>query len=105
MKKLIDLISSRFFVFVFAVLRQVIWLLLISWGMSSLSAPVTMTADILSILLVLWIVNKEINPSYKLVDYFDFSTAGIWNGCILVIWRVKSCKKDDRRVRCSCTGN
>ena len=25
-----------------------------------------MTADILSILLVLWIVNKEINPSYKL---------------------------------------
>ena len=66
MKKLIDLISSRFFVFVFAVLLQVIWLLLISWGMSSLSAPVTMTADILSILLVLWIVNKEINPSYKL---------------------------------------
>ena len=41
-------------------------MLLISWGMSSLSAPVTMTADILSILLVLWIVNKEINPSYKL---------------------------------------
>ena len=80
MKKLIDLISSRFFVFVFAVLLQVIWLLLISWGMSSLSAPVTMTADILS-------------------------TAGIWNGCIFVIWRVKSCKKDDRRVRCSCTGN
>ena len=60
------MISSRFFVFVFAVLLQVIWLLLISWGMSSLSAPVTMTADILSILLVLWIVNKEINPSYKL---------------------------------------
>lgn len=66
MKKIVDLISSRIFVFILAVLLQLVWLVVLAWGMSNISTPVGWIMDIFGLLLVLWIVNKKINPSYKL---------------------------------------
>ena len=66
MKKIIDLVSSRIFVFILAVLLQLIWLLLLAWGMTNLATPATWLVESLSLIFVLWIVNKKINPAYKL---------------------------------------
>ena len=75
MKKIIDLVSSRIFVFVLAVLLQLVWLVALAWGMRNISTTVGWIMDILSLFLVLWLVNKKINPSYKLA----------WTILILVI--------------------
>ena len=66
MKKIIDLVSSRIFVFALAVLLQLVWLVALAWGMRNISATVGWIMNILSLFLVLWLVNKKINPSYKL---------------------------------------
>ena len=75
MKKIIDLVSSRIFVFALAVLLQLVWLVALAWGMRSISTTVGWVMNILSLFLVLWLVNKKINPSYKLA----------WTILILVI--------------------
>ena len=66
MKKIIDLVSSRIFVFILAVLLQMVWLMLLAWGMTNLATPATWLVESLSLIFVLWIVNKNINPAYKL---------------------------------------
>ena len=66
MKKIIDLVSSRIFVFILAVLLQMVWLMLLAWGMTNLATPATWLVESLSLIFVLWIVNKKINPAYKL---------------------------------------
>lgn len=75
MKKIIDLVSSRIFVFALAVLLQLVWLVALAWGMRNISTTVGWVMNILSLFLVLWLVNKKINPSYKLA----------WTILILVI--------------------
>ena len=40
MKKIIDLVSSRIFVFVLAVLLQLVWLVALAWGMRNISTTV-----------------------------------------------------------------
>lgn len=66
MKKLIDLISSRIFVTVTAVLLQLIWIFLMLWGLGAFSSHIMSIINLLSLMMVLWVVNKKINPSYKL---------------------------------------
>ena len=91
MKKIIDLVSSRIFVFVLAVLLQLVWLVALAWGMRNISTTVGWIMDILSLFLVLWLVNKKINPSYKLA----------WTILILVIpvFR-RNCVPAVRRIPC-----
>lgn len=66
MKKIIDLISSRLFVTVVAVLLQLIWIFAMVLGLGAFSGYVMNVISLLSLVLALWIVNKRINPSYKL---------------------------------------
>ena len=66
MKKIIDIISSRLFVTIAAVLLQLIWIFAMLWGMGAFSGHIMNLISLLSVIMVLWIVNKEINPSYKL---------------------------------------
>lgn len=66
MKKIIDLISNRIFVTVVAVLLQLIWIFAMLWGLGAFSGHIMNLISLLSLLMVLWIVNKDINPSYKL---------------------------------------
>ena len=66
MKKIIDLISNRIFVTVVAVLLQLIWIFAMLWGLGAFSGHIMNLISLLSLLMVLWIVNKKINPSYKL---------------------------------------
>lgn len=67
MKKIIDIVSSRIFVTILALLLQLIWILTSLWGLASYSGHIMTVINVLSLLMVLWIVNKKTNPSYKLV--------------------------------------
>ena len=66
MKKFIDIVSSRIFLTAVAVLLQLVWIFAVLWGMGAFSGHLMNLISILSLILVLWIVNKKINPSYKL---------------------------------------
>ena len=65
-KKIIKLLFNRIFYVAFAMLVQLGWLFLIVWQLAAYSKYISFGITILSILVVLWIVNKKINPSYKL---------------------------------------
>ena len=75
MKKVIDFISNRVVVVGFAVLLQLAWIMFLVWQMNNHSHVVGTIMNILSLFLVLWLVNRDINPSYKLA----------WTILILVI--------------------
>ena len=66
LKKIAKLIFNRLFYVVFAMAVQLGWLLLLFLKAASYSRYISVGLTILSILVVLWIVNREINPSYKL---------------------------------------
>ena len=66
MKKLVDLLSNRLFVTIVAVLLQLAWIFALLWGVGAFSGHLMNLINVLSLILVLWIVNKKSNPSYKL---------------------------------------
>ena len=59
MKKIIDIISSRLFVTIAAVLLQLIWIFAMLWGVGAFSGHIMNLISLLSVLMVLWIVNKK----------------------------------------------
>lgn len=66
LKKLSKLLFNRIFYVVFALLAQLGWILIMAWRLAGYSRYISIGLNILSILIVLWIVNQKINPSYKL---------------------------------------
>lgn len=66
LKKLSKLLFNRIFYVVFALLVQLGWILIMAWRLAGYSRYISIGLNILSILVVLWIVNQKINPSYKL---------------------------------------
>lgn len=66
MKKIIDIVSSRIFVTIMAVLMQLVWIFAMLWWFGTFSRSIMTVINVLSVIMVLWIVNKKINPSYKL---------------------------------------
>lgn len=66
LKKLLKLLFNRIFYVVFALLIQLGWILIIAWRLAGYSRYISIALNIVSILVVLWIVNQKINPSYKL---------------------------------------
>lgn len=65
-KKLSNIISNRIFVIALGILLQLMWIITMVWGFAELSGFFRNFIMIASIVLVLWIVNQRINPSYKL---------------------------------------
>lgn len=66
LKKLSKLLFNRIFYVVFALLVQLGWILIMAWRLAGYSRYISIGLNILSVLIVLWIVNQKINPSYKL---------------------------------------
>lgn len=65
-KKIGKLIFNRIFYVILALVFQLAWIMLIVWKMAAYSQYIYLAMDIIGVVVVLWIVNKEINPSYKL---------------------------------------
>ena len=66
LKKLLKLIFNRIFYIVFALLVQLGWLFMMAWKLAAYSKYISIGITAISIIAVLWILNKKINPSYKL---------------------------------------
>lgn len=66
LKKLLQLIFNRIFYVAVALLVQLGWILLLFWRLNNYSKYASAVLSIISVLCVLWIANKKINPSYKL---------------------------------------
>lgn len=66
LKKIAKLLFNRIFYVAFAMAIQLGWLLAIFLRLAGYSRYMSMALDIISILVVLRIVNRKINPSYKL---------------------------------------
>ena len=66
LKKIAKLLFNRVFYVLFALAVQLGWLLTIFLRLAGYSRYMSIALDIVSILIVLKIVNRKINPSYKL---------------------------------------
>ena len=66
MKFISKLFASRVFTVVLAVLIQICWMFFGVWQLSRYHRYVSILISVFSIILVLWIINKRINPAYKL---------------------------------------
>lgn len=66
LKKISKLLFNRIFYVVVALMIQLGWILLTVWRLAGYSKWINLGISLLTILVVLWLVNKKINPSYKL---------------------------------------
>lgn len=66
LNKIAKLLFNRIFYVVVALLVQLGWILLTVWRLAGYSRYISMGLNIISILVVLWIINRKLNPSYKL---------------------------------------
>ena len=66
LKRILKLLFNRIFYVAAALLLQLGWLLIMAWRLAAYSKYISNAIAVISILVVLWIVNKKINPSYKL---------------------------------------
>ena len=65
-KKILQLLFNRIFYVAVALMLQLAWLMITVWRLAAYSKYISNAIAIISVLVVLWIVNKKINPSYKL---------------------------------------
>lgn len=66
MKTLSKLFSSRIFTVMLAILLQVVWFTMMLWGLSSYSRYIEIFIVIITIVVLLYIINRPMNPAYKL---------------------------------------
>ena len=66
LKKIAKLLFNRIFYVAVALLIQLVWVFLFVWELAGYSQYISLGNTVLSIVMVLWILNKRINPSYKL---------------------------------------
>ena len=66
LSKVLKLLFNRIFYVVVALLLQLGWLFLMIARFVGYSNYISVALEVLSVLVILWIVNKKINPSYKL---------------------------------------
>ena len=66
LKKIAKLLFNRIFYVAVALLLQLVWVFLFVWELAGYSQYISLAITVLSIVMVLWILNKRINPSYRL---------------------------------------
>lgn len=66
MNKTLKILFNRIFYVAFALILQLWWLFMAVWRLTEYSRYASMAISVLSFLVVLWLVSRDINPSYKL---------------------------------------
>lgn len=66
LKKIAKLLFNRIFYVAVAILIQLAWIFITVWRLAGYSRYISWGISALSIIVVLWLVNKKMNPSYKL---------------------------------------
>ena len=88
LKNLIRFVFSRVFFVAAALLLQLLWLLAMVWRLNSISRFVGVTISVLSFIAVLWLVNKKINPSYKLAWTIVILAIPVWICTVYFLWKI-----------------
>ena len=66
LKKVAKLLFNRIFYVAVAILVQFGWIMMMVMRLATYSRYVDILLKLVGVVIVLWILNKEINPSYKL---------------------------------------
>lgn len=66
LKRIFQLLFNRIFYVALALIIQLVWIFLMVWRLTAYSRYFSVALNILTVIVTLWIVNRRINPSYKL---------------------------------------
>ena len=66
-KKIINFLFSRVVIISLCILIQLAWWVFVFFYLTRVSNVVSMLVRAMGLLIVLWIANKKMNPSYKLL--------------------------------------
>ena len=80
MRKLIDTLFSRLVIVGLLIALQAVFLVVFIWRLSSYFVFLYGALLVLSILVTLWLVNKNDNPSYKLAWIIPIMTFPMFGG-------------------------
>ena len=86
LKRILKLLFNRIFYVAAALLLQLGWLLIMAWRLAAYSKYISNAIAVISILVVLWIVNKKINPSYKLGWTILILTVPVFGVLLYLYW-------------------
>lgn len=94
--KLLKIFLSRVFIFGVLILLQVIWIVLITSSVLSNFHWLNPALSVLSMLVVLWLVNKDENPSYKISWIILILVFPVFGG---LLYLMIGNKKPSHRIR------
>ena len=86
MKKIFKILFNRVFYISVALLLQMVWWLSLFWFLNSMSQVSRMLLSAVAVVIVLWLVNKRINPSYKLAWTILILVGPIFGVCLYVVF-------------------
>lgn len=94
--KAIKLIFNRITILAAIILVEIIWILTVLFKMSDFSIEITVALNIISALVVLWIINKEDNPAYKIAWIISILIFPIFGG---LLYLAMGNKKPSKKLR------
>lgn len=86
MKKILKLVFSRLFYVGVAIVFQVFWIVVMAYRLERMFPVMSVFVTIACIAAVLWIVNKRMNPSYKLAWTMLILSVPIFGAVIYLIF-------------------
>ncbi|MCI9134476.1 MAG: cardiolipin synthase [Lachnospiraceae bacterium] len=96
MRKLLKLILNRIVIFGLALCAQLVWFTIFVIRLSQYSVWISVFLTVLSILVTLWIINKDENPVYKLAWIVPILLAPLFGG---LLYLMAGNKKPSRKLR------
>lgn len=86
MKKIFKILFNRVFYVSVALLLQMIWWFALVWFLNNMSQVNRMLLSVVAVVIVLWLVNKRINPSYKLAWTILILVVPIFGVCLYAVF-------------------
>ena len=86
MKKILKILFNRVFYVSVALLLQMIWWFALVWFLNNMSQVNRMLLSVVAVVIVLWLVNKRINPSYKLAWTILILVVPIFGVCLYAVF-------------------
>ena len=78
MNKTLKILFNRIFYVAFALIVQLVWLFLVVWRLAGYSRYASAALSVIGFLVILWLISKDINPSYKLAWTLLITTVPIF---------------------------
>lgn len=86
LRKIQNFLTSKMMIVAYLILLQLFFLLLIVSVLSSYSRIINMILRLLSIVMVIYIINKDENPSYKLAWVIVIMTLPLFGGFLYLLF-------------------